>query len=164
MPSEIRSEPFDPWKETQHYQQNQLEQGKYGATASFVGTMRDFNQGDNVTSMTLEHYPGMTENYLDKIIEEAKQRWDLIDCLIVHRVGDIQPNEPIVLTVAWSAHRKEAFEACRYLMEELKSRAPFWKKEGLSDDPNDKQGGDPSDDLGKNDNKNSRWIDKNTPG
>ena len=164
MPSEIRSEPFDPWKETQHYQQNQLEQGKYGATASFVGTMRDFNQGDNVTSMTLEHYPGMTENYLDKIIEEAKQRWDLIDCLIVHRVGDIQPNEPIVLTVAWSAHRKEAFEACRYLMEELKSRAPFWKKEGLSDDPNDKQSDDPSDGLGKNENINSRWIDKNTPG
>ena len=160
MPSEIRSEPFDPWKETQRYQQNHIEQGKYGATASFVGTMRDFNQGDNVTSMTLEHYPGMTENYLDKIGEEAKQRWDLIDCLIVHRVGDIQPNEPIVLTVAWSAHRKEAFEACRYLMEELKSRAPFWKKEGL----HDKQGDDPRDSLGKNGNKKTRWVDKNTPG
>ena len=156
MPSEIRTEPFDPWEETQRYQQNQLEQGKYGATASFVGTMRDFNQGDNVTSMTLEHYPGMTENYLDKIGEEAKQRWDLIDYLIVHRVGEIQPNEPIVLTVAWSAHRKEAFEACRYLMEELKSRAPFWKKEGLKDEQGD--------DLSNNENENNRWVDKNTPG
>jgi len=144
MPSEIHTAPFDPWQATQQYQQNQLEPGKYGATASFVGTMRDFNQGDDVTSMTLEHYPGMTESYLNKICEEAKQRWDLIDCLIVHRVGEIHPNEPIVLTVAWSAHRKESFEACRYLMEELKSRAPFWKKEGLE--------------------KGHRWVDKNTPG
>ncbi|VAW67806.1 Molybdopterin synthase catalytic subunit MoaE [hydrothermal vent metagenome] len=144
MPSEIHSAPFDPWKITQHYQQNQLPAGKYGATASFVGTMRDFNQDDEVTCMTLEHYPGMTESYLNKICEEAKQRWNLLDCLIVHRVGEIQPNDPIVLTVVWSAHRKEAFEACRYLMEELKSRAPFWKKEGL--------------------NKGHRWVDKNTAG
>jgi len=144
MPSEVRSVAFDPWKETRQYQQDQLEDGKYGATASFVGTMRDFNQGDEVTSMTLEHYPGMTESYLDKICDEAKDRWDLLDCLIIHRVGEIHPNEPIVLTVVWSAHRKEAFEACRYLMEELKSRAPFWKKEGLSE--------------------GHRWVDKNTPG
>jgi len=144
MPSEIRSKAFDPWKETQDYQCNHLSAGKYGATASFVGTMRDFNQGDDVTSMTLEHYPGMTESYLDKICDEAKQRWNLLDCLIVHRVGDIHPNDPIVLTVVWSAHRKEAFDACRYLMEELKSRAPFWKKEGLTE--------------------GHRWVDKNTPG
>lgn len=144
MPSEIYNAPFDPWQTTQQYQKSQLEPGKYGATASFVGTMRDFNQGDDVTSMTLEHYPGMTESYLDKICEEAKQRWDLIDCLIVHRVGEIHPDDPIVLTVVWSAHRKEAFEACRYLMEELKSRAPFWKKEGLEE--------------------GHRWVDKNTPG
>lgn len=144
MPSEIRTQAFDPWKETQTYQASQLSAGKYGATASFVGTMRDFNQGDDVSSMTLEHYPGMTESYLDKICDEAKQRWDLLDCLIVHRVGEIQPNDPIVLTVVWSAHRKEAFEACRYLMEELKSRAPFWKKEGLPE--------------------GHRWVDKNTPG
>ncbi|VAW60818.1 Molybdopterin synthase catalytic subunit MoaE [hydrothermal vent metagenome] len=144
MTCEIREGAFDPWQETQNYQTNQLEDGKYGATASFVGTMRDFNQGDNVTSMTLEHYPGMTESYLDKICEEARQRWDLIDCLIVHRVGKISPNDPIVLTVAWSAHRKASFEACRYLMEELKTRAPFWKKEDL------KEG--------------HRWVDKNTAG
>ena len=144
MPSEIRPSTFDPWQETQAYQKANLEDGKYGATASFVGTMRDFNQGDDVTSMTLEHYPGMTENYLDKICDEAKTRWDLLDCLIIHRVGDIQPNDPIVLTVVWSAHRKAAFEACRYLMEELKSRAPFWKKEGLED--------------------GHRWVEQNTPG
>ncbi len=144
MPADIRTAPFDPWQETQQYQQAHLEAGKYGATASFVGTMRDFNQGDDVTSMTLEHYPGMTESYLGKICDEAMQRWELIDCLIIHRVGEIHPNDPIVLTVVWSAHRKEAFEACRYLMEELKSRAPFWKKEGLEN--------------------GHRWVDKNTPG
>ncbi len=148
MSCKIITTTFDPWKETQTYQQANLESGKYGATASFVGTMRDFNQGDDVTSMTLEHYPGMTERYLEKICEEASTRWDLIDSLIVHRVGEIHPNEPIVLTVAWSAHRKAAFEACRYLMEELKSRAPFWKKEGLSE-------GHPG---------SHRWVDKNTPG
>lgn len=144
MPVKICSHPFDPWKETQAHQHTQLEQGKYGATASFVGTMRDFNQGDDVTHMTLEHYPAMTERHLAAICDEAKQRWQLLDCLIVHRVGDIHPNDPIVLTVAWSAHRKEAFEACRYLMEELKTRAPFWKKESLS--------------------SGHRWVDKNTPG
>lgn len=144
MTAEIRPQPFDPWQETQQYQQTHLSAGKYGATASFVGSMRDFNQGDDITSMTLEHYPGMTEKYLQKICDEAKQRWQLLDCLIIHRVGEIHPNDPIVLTVVWSAHRKEAFEACRYLMEELKSRAPFWKKEGLTD--------------------GHRWVDKNTPG
>ena len=148
MSSEIRTQPFDPWQETREYQQTRLEAGKYGATASFVGTMRDFNQGDDVTSMTLEHYPGMTESYLDKICDEACQRWDILDCLIVHRVGEIKPDEPIVLTVVWSAHRKAAFDACRYLMEELKSRAPFWKKEG----------------LGVEHEESHRWVDKNTPG
>lgn len=138
----IYSDAFDPWKETQAHQQNHLQAGKYGATASFIGSMRDFNQGDDVSSMTLEHYPGMTESYLEKICDEAKQRWSLLDCLIVHRVGKILPNDPIVLTVVWSAHRSEAFDACRYLMEELKSRAPFWKKEGLAE--------------------GHRWVDKNT--
>ncbi len=144
MSIKILSEAFDPWQETQQHQQTQLEAGKYGATASFVGTMRDFNQGDDITAMTLEHYPGMTESYLQKICDEAEQRWQLLDCLIVHRVGRVQPNDPIVLTVVWSAHRKEAFDACRYLMEELKSRAPFWKKEDMPE--------------------GHRWVDKNTPG
>ena len=95
--------------------------------------------------MTLEHYPGMTEKHLAAILDEARGRYALIDALIVHRVGRILPTDPIVLTAAWSAHRKDAFEACRFLMEALKSRAPFWKKETLAD------GGE-------------RWVEKNTPG
>ncbi|HDP88628.1 MAG TPA: molybdenum cofactor biosynthesis protein MoaE [Thioalkalivibrio sp.] len=137
---------LDPWAELQRYQARGLaEHAGVGATAVFVGSMRDLNEGDAVTAMTLEHYPGMTEKHLAAIIEEAGRRWDLIDCLIVHRVGEILPTDPIVLTAAWSAHRKDAFEACRFLMEELKSRAPFWKKETLAD------GGE-------------RWVEKNTPG
>ena len=144
MAVEIHNHSFDPWQAIQQYQQQYIEAGKYGATASFVGTMRDFNEGDQVQAMTLEHYPGMTESYLDKICDEAKTRWDIIDCLIVHRVGDIMPDDPIVLTVVWSAHRAAAFDACRFLMEELKSKAPFWKKENLE--------------------QGHRWVEKNTPG
>jgi molybdopterin synthase catalytic subunit len=91
--------------------------------------MRDFNVGDHVHAMTLEHYPEMTQKYLDTICAEAEERWQLSGCLIIHRYGEISPGEPIVLTAAWSAHRAAAFDACRYLIEELKVRAPFWKKE-----------------------------------
>ena len=143
MKVEIRPQDFDPYQEVSAYQREILQAaGKYGATAVFVGTMRDFNEGDEVRAMTLEHYPGMTEQYLEKISKEAKQRWDLIDCLIIHRVGDVSPNDPIVVVAVWSAHRAAAYEANRYLMEELKSRAPFWKKETL--------------------NQGSRWVEKNT--
>lgn len=105
--------------------------GSFGATAVFVGTMRDFNQGDTVERLFLQYYPGMTERELEKIVSEARSQWDLLDALVVHRVGEIYPGEPIVLVAAWSAHRGPAFDACRYLMEALKSRAPFWKKETL---------------------------------
>ena len=132
MAVEIHTQAFDPWLAMQRYQQEKIAKGKHGACASFIGSMRDFNEGESVNSMTLEHYPGMTEKYLEKICDDAKQRWDVLDCLIIHRVGEMHPNDPIVLTVVWSAHRAEAFDACRYLMEELKSRAPFWKKETLS--------------------------------
>ena len=91
--------------------------------------MRDFNAGDDVQLMTLEHYPEMTQKFLDRLCDEALSQWELVDCLVIHRFGDIKPGDPIVLTVAWSAHRVEAFDACRYLIEELKARAPFWKKE-----------------------------------
>lgn len=128
MTALLRGEAFDPWQELAHIESG-LVKGAHGACASFVGTMRDFNVGDHVHSMSLEHYPEMTQQFLDKICAEAASRWDLIDCLIVHRYGDIKPGEPIVLTAAWSAHRAEAFDACRYLIEELKARAPFWKKE-----------------------------------
>ena len=142
----ITDQPFDPWQQVQTRQIDGLkgDAGDFGATAVFVGTMRDFNEGDAVQGMFLEHYPGMTERYLEKISAEAATRWDLVDTLIVHRVGDLQPADPIVLVAVWSAHRKEAFEACRWLMEELKSTAPFWKKEQLKD--------------------GSRWVEHNTTG
>ncbi len=146
MSVEIRPQPYDPWQELSRYQAQVLGQGgQYGATAVFVGTMRDFNAADHVQAMTLEHYPGMTEKYLAAISAEAVQRWDLLDSLILHRVGTLQPNDPIVLVAVWSAHRAAAFEASRWLMEELKSGAPFWKKERL------REGGE-------------RWVEQNTPG
>ena len=120
-------------------------QGAYGALATFVGTMRDSNEGDQVVSMRLEHYPEMTEKQLEKIISDASEKWPLIDALIAHRVGAILPGEPIVLTAVWSKHRAAAFDACRYLMEALKTDATFWKKESLADN-------------------SERWVEKNTPG
>lgn len=122
---------FEPFAEIQTYQDKLTLHGKFGATSIFIGTMRDFNEGDDVKTMTLEHYEGMTQKQLAKIIAAAKSQWQILDCLIVHRVGEILPNEPIVLVAVWSAHRGEAFEACRYLMEELKANAPFWKLEQL---------------------------------
>ncbi|MEE9342055.1 MAG: molybdenum cofactor biosynthesis protein MoaE, partial [Gammaproteobacteria bacterium] len=103
------------------------------ATASFVGTMRDFNAGDRVNAMFLEHYPSMTEKYLQKLVSETNSAFGLLDSLIVHRVGEIRPADPIVLIACWSAHRAAAFDACRHAMEKLKSEAPFWKKERLEE-------------------------------
>jgi len=126
----VQATPLDPWTEIGRQQDQVLGQaGKYGATAVFVGTMRDFSAGAGVQGMTLEHYPGMTEKYLEAISAEARERWDILDTLIIHRCGALQPNDPIVLLVVWAAHRAAAFEACRFLIEALKSRAPFWKKE-----------------------------------
>ena len=102
---------------------------KIGAVASFIGVCRDVNDGDAVTKMTLEHYPGMTEKALEKIVAEAKARWDLMEVLVVHRVGELKPTDQIVLVVVTGAHRGEAFAACGFIMDYLKTRAPFWKKE-----------------------------------
>ena len=129
MPAILLDRVFNPWDEIQNFQSHHLQSGHFGATASFVGSMRDFNIEESVSHMTLEHYPAMTQHYLDTLCERCKQTFKLDDCLIIHRFGDIQPGDPIVLTAAWSAHRAEAFDACRFLMEELKARAPFWKKE-----------------------------------
>lgn len=128
MPASIITQHFSPWQALEQHQAS-LIKGCFGACANFVGSMRDFNAGDSVSAMTLEHYPEMTQHYLDTLCADAIERWSLVDALIIHRVGLIKPGEPIVLTSAWSAHREAAFEACRYLMEELKSSAPFWKKE-----------------------------------
>jgi molybdopterin synthase catalytic subunit len=100
-----------------------------GAVASFIGVCRDLNDGDRVAELVLEHYPGMTEKALAKIADEARGRWDLIDILIVHRVGRMLPTDQIVLVVVTSAHRGESFAACEFLMDYLKTQAPFWKKE-----------------------------------
>jgi molybdopterin synthase catalytic subunit len=102
---------------------------KVGAVASFVGIVRDLNDGAAVAEMTLEHYPGMTERALEKIVADAKARWDIYDVCVIHRVGTLKPTDQVVLVVVSSAHRGEAFQACEFLMDYLKTRAPFWKKE-----------------------------------
>ena len=102
---------------------------KVGAVAAFVGLVRDLNEGDDVATLTLEHYPGMTEASLEDICAQARARWDLLDTLVVHRVGELRPQDQIVLVAVTSAHRGEAFAACEFLMDYLKTRAPFWKKE-----------------------------------
>jgi len=145
MSVELRGQTFDPWQELQTCQNTKPElAGKFGATSIFIGTMRDFNDGTDVQAMTLEHYPAMTQKHLEIISREAKQRWDILDTLIIHRYGEIHPDDPIVLLAVWSAHRSESFPACRYLIEELKARAPFWKQEKVG--------------------ANSRWVEHNTPG
>jgi len=137
---------FDPWQEIQNYQQTTgILDGQVGATNVFIGTLRDFNDGTAVKGMTLEHYPGMTERQLEIIISEAAQQWPVIDALVIHRVGDILPNEPIVLVAVWTSHRGDAFDASRHIMEALKSKAPFWKKERLVS-------------------ADSRWVKENTNG
>ncbi len=122
---------FNPWK---HLQEHELQAGKFGATSTFIGTMRDYNVGDTVKAMFLEYYPNMTEKYLQQISNTALQRWDILDTMIIHRVGEILPGDNIVLVAVWAGHRAPAFDACRFLMEELKAKAPFWKQETLVDD------------------------------
>ena len=104
-------------------------QGKVGAMVNFIGLVRDVNDGDEVNTLTLEHYPEMTEKALLAIENEAKNRWDILDSLIIHRVGTLQPLDQIVLVAVTSAHRGEAFKACEFIMDYLKTSAPFWKKE-----------------------------------
>jgi len=108
---------------------------KIGAVASFIGVCRDVNDGGAVTKMTLEHYPGMTEKALEKIVAEAKARWKVMDVLVVHRVGELKPADQIVLVVVAGGHRGEAFAACEFIMDYLKTRAPFWKKEETPQGP-----------------------------
>ena len=102
---------------------------RVGAVASFVGTVRDANEGSDVATMTLEHYPGMTEKARAGIVEQAKARWNLYDVLVIHRVGELKPTDQIVLVAVTSAHRGDAFAACEFVMDYLKTEAPFWKKE-----------------------------------
>lgn len=122
----LQTEPLDPLAP-----QAQLCAGQpsVGAVVSFIGLMRDMNQGDRVLKMTLEHYPGMTEKALRAIVDEAERRWELQGVQLVHRVGELWPEDPIVLVAVASAHRRQAFQACEFIIDYLKTRAPFWKKE-----------------------------------
>jgi len=145
MASHIIESSFDPWQRIQQHQAESNLAKQFGATATFVGSMRDFNDGDDVSAMTLEHYPAMTQRYLDKLEADAKQQWPaLLDCLIIHRVGDLNPSDPIVLIACWSAHRRAALDATSWLIEALKTQAPFWKKETRQD--------------------GAQWVEKNTDG
>jgi len=135
---QITPNAFDPWQLIQTFQASRKEmRGQYGATSLFIGTLRDFNAGRHITAMNLEYYPGMTEKQLESIVHEAMQQWSILDALVVHRVGDIFPDEPIVLVAVWSVHRGDAFDANRYIMEGLKSKAPFWKQERLTNNQTD---------------------------
>ena len=102
---------------------------RVGAVVTFIGTVRDVNEDAHVLKMTLEHYPGMTEKALDAIVAQARQRFDIYDALVIHRVGGLRPSDQIVLVAVTSAHRGEAFDACRFIIDYLKTEAPFWKKE-----------------------------------
>ncbi len=132
MAIRVQAEQFDPGFEV-----NALHAANVGigAVVSFVGYVRDFNEGREVSGMFLEHYPGMTEKALGKIVLEAEQRWPLLRLEVVHRVGALEPGEPIVFVGVASAHRQAAFEACDFVMDYLKTRAPFWKKENTSEGP-----------------------------
>ena len=126
MTVRVQTEDFDTGAEIARMR---LARRDTGAVVSFVGQVRDINEGDEVGALTLEHYPGMTEKALQAIVEQAKARWDIFDALIVHRVGTLQPIDQIVLVVVSGAHRGEAFAACEFIMDYLKTEAPFWKKE-----------------------------------
>ncbi len=148
MQVEIVEQVFDPWRRLSEYQPGRTPQasraGEFGAVSVFVGTMRDFNQGDEVKMMRLEHYPEMTRAYIESAIGHAADEYAIGDALVVHRVGEILPGEAIVLVAVWAAHRRDAYAVNRRIMEALKSGAPFWKREVLNDD--------------------TRWVRENTPG
>ncbi len=122
----IQTEDFDVGLEIQALRRNNP---KVGAVAAFVGLVRDVNEGESIQGMVLEHYPGMTEKALEDIVTQAKARWEVIDVLVIHRVGHLQPADQIVLVAVVSGHRGDAFAACEFIMDYLKTRAPFWKKE-----------------------------------
>ncbi len=104
---------------------------RVGAVASFVGTVREINEGDAVSTLTLEHYPGMTESSIREIVQEAERRWPLFNARVIHRIGTLAPADEIVWVGVSSAHREAALAACAFIMDFLKSKAPFWKKEAI---------------------------------
>ena len=129
MTVRIQTGPFDAQAEADALRDGDLD---VGAVVTFVGTVRDVNEGTSVATLELEHYAGMTEKALDAIVDEARARFDVRRVLVVHRVGVLAPGDPIVLVAVTGAHRGAAFDACRFVMDYLKTRAPFWKKETMA--------------------------------
>ena len=128
----VQAEAFDPGSELETLTQGNAEAG---ASVCFIGTVRS-GSSDPIESMTIEHYPGMTEAAISGLVREAESRWALLDCLVIHRFGRLFPGERIVMVAALSAHRTDAFRAAEFIMDYLKSRAPFWKKEHRADGGN----------------------------
>lgn len=126
----VQTEDFDLGEQVRLLRQ---ENPAIGAVVAFAGLVRDLNDGSSVASMTLEHYPGMTEKALQQIVDDANRRWALLGIRVIHRIGPLQPKDQIVLVAVASAHRGDAFAACEYIMDFLKTRAPFWKKEATPD-------------------------------
>ena len=126
MTVRVQAEDFDVAREIAQLRANDP---RIGAVAAFIGIVRDLNDAAEIRRLTLEHYPGMTEKALAGIVAEAKARWDVYDALVIHRVGELRPTDQIVLVAVSSAHRGESFAACQFIMDYLKTRAPFWKKE-----------------------------------
>lgn len=141
---ELHAEGFDPWAIVQRAEQAIPENAR-GAASVFVGRMREFNENSSVTTLFLEHYPGMTERELGRIVRAAEMRWPLFDVHVSHRVGYVRPGDALVLVATWSVHRVAARDACNDILERLKHEAPFWKRERLADGA-------------------ERWLEHNTPG
>lgn len=129
MPVRVQTEDFDAGDEITRLR---LSRPDTGAVAAFIGQVRDLNENATIATMTLEHYPGMTEKALERIVQQALARWDIFDALVIHRIGELKPLDQIVLVVTSGAHRGEAFAACEFIMDYLKTEAPFWKKEQTS--------------------------------
>jgi len=129
MPVRVQTSDFDAGREIAALRAGDA---RVGAVASFIGTVRDLSDATAVSGLTLEHYPGMTEKALEAILADARARFDIFDGLVIHRVGELKPTDQIVLVVVTSAHRGDAFDACRFLMDYLKTKAPFWKRESTT--------------------------------
>ncbi len=151
MPVRIQEPDFDVSAEIAALRKGD---SQVGAVVTFLGTVRDMNEGSAVKEMALEHYPGMTEKSLEEIASQAKERWNIRDSLIIHRVGSLLPEDQIVLVAVTSAHRGEAFAACEFIMDYLKIAAPFWKKEETS------EGGRWVDARVTDDAAMARWVKK----
>lgn len=127
MKISVQTEDFDVQKEYAELKANP----HAGAVVMFVGNVRDINEGCTIEKMSLEHYPGMTEKFLTKIVKEAQERWHIQDATVIHRVGDLEINDQIVFVGVSGGHRGECFDACEFIIDYLKTEAPFWKKETI---------------------------------